>query len=130
MFPLVFFSRFFFLELRVYILCSCVDYVDLRCFSPPAFVITVQYISMCPDGVEGTTYAILTTMSNVSASAAYNVGTHMTKIWDVSNEALRSESPQVKGPCDFVAVTCARSAMILSWNRGGVLEASPTADPF
>ncbi|CAM9557773.1 unnamed protein product [Ascophyllum nodosum] len=48
-----------------------------------------MYISMCPDGVEGTTYAILTTMSNVSASAAYNVGTHMTKIWDVSNEALR-----------------------------------------
>ena len=48
----------------------------------------LQYISMCPDGAEGTTYAILTTMSNVSMAAAQNVGTMFTGIWDVGNEAL------------------------------------------
>lgn len=47
-----------------------------------------QYISMCPDGAEGTTYAILTTMSNVAMAAAYNIGTLFTGIWDVSNEAF------------------------------------------
>lgn len=47
-----------------------------------------QYISMCPDGAEGTTYAILTTMSNVSMAAAQDLGTMFTRIWDVSNETL------------------------------------------
>lgn len=44
---------------------------------------------MCPDGAEGTTYAILTTMSNVSMAAASNLGTMFTGIWDVSNEAFQ-----------------------------------------
>ena len=44
---------------------------------------------MCPDGAEGTTYAILTTMANVSLAAALNLGTMFTGIWDVSNNALR-----------------------------------------
>lgn len=43
---------------------------------------------MCPDGAEGTTYAILTTMSNVSMAAAQNLGTMFTGIWDVSNDTL------------------------------------------
>ena len=43
---------------------------------------------MCPDGAEGTTYAILTTMSNVSMAAAQNLGTMFTGIWNVSNETL------------------------------------------
>ena len=43
---------------------------------------------MCPDGAEGTTYAILTTMTNVAQAAAFNLGTHFTSFWDVSNEAL------------------------------------------
>lgn len=44
---------------------------------------------MCPDGAEGTTYAILTTMQNVSMAAAQNLGTMFTGIWDVSNASLR-----------------------------------------
>ena len=44
---------------------------------------------MCPDGAEGTTYAILTTMTNVALAAAFDLGTHFTTFWDVSNETLR-----------------------------------------
>lgn len=56
----------------------------LSCFCSPK----PKYISMCPDGAEGTTYAILTTMTNVSQAAAFNLGTHFTSFWDVSNESF------------------------------------------
>ena len=59
------------------------------------FVVAVQFLpmvrmflSLCPDGAEGTSYALLTTYSNIASSVASNIGTLMTRIWDVSNEAL------------------------------------------
>ncbi|CAM9291177.1 unnamed protein product, partial [Hapterophycus canaliculatus] len=63
---------------------SIADFVSSIQFLP----VVQMYISMCPDGAEGTTYAILTTMSNVSMAAASNLGTMFTGIWDVSNEAF------------------------------------------
>mmetsp|Transcript_17770 Transcript_17770/g.25927 ORF Transcript_17770/g.25927 Transcript_17770/m.25927 type:complete len:527 (-) Transcript_17770:480-2060(-) len=48
----------------------------------------IMYIGLCPEGVEGTTYAMLTTMSNVASATAFDIGTLMTKIWDVSNAAM------------------------------------------
>ncbi|CAM9195436.1 unnamed protein product [Chrysoparadoxa australica] len=50
--------------------------------------ICTMYISMCPDGAEGTTYAIITTFSNVAFSVSTNIGMLLTRIWDVSNAAI------------------------------------------
>lgn len=49
----------------------------------------VQYLSMCADGAEGTTYAILTTLSNVAGAAAATLGSVFAKIWDVQNDTLK-----------------------------------------
>mmetsp|Transcript_11523 Transcript_11523/g.14959 ORF Transcript_11523/g.14959 Transcript_11523/m.14959 type:complete len:517 (-) Transcript_11523:204-1754(-) len=48
----------------------------------------IMYLGLCPDGVEGTTYAMLTTFSNVAGTVAYNIGTLLTHVWDVSNQAF------------------------------------------
>ncbi|CAM9881879.1 unnamed protein product [Discosporangium mesarthrocarpum] len=60
------------------------DFVQSIQFLP----LVQMYISMCPDGAEGTTYAILTTLANVAGAAAYNLGTLATGLWDVSNQTL------------------------------------------
>ncbi|CAM9303937.1 unnamed protein product [Phaeothamnion confervicola] len=48
-----------------------------------------MYIAFCPDGAEGTTYAILTTLSNVAYAVGSSIGTMLTGVWDVSNEAIK-----------------------------------------
>ncbi|CAM9283757.1 unnamed protein product, partial [Discosporangium mesarthrocarpum] len=53
--------------------------------------LTRMYAVMCPDGSEGTSYALLTTMSNVAYSVAYSIGDLLAGMggsWDVSNETL------------------------------------------
>ncbi len=45
---------------------------------------------LCPEGSEGVTYALLTTVSNLAGTLAYDVGTWMTGLWDVSNSTLSS----------------------------------------
>jgi hypothetical protein len=50
-----------------------------------------MYISMTPTGAEGTTYSMLTTLSNVSGTLAFSLGTVMSNIWDVSNDTLRAQ---------------------------------------
>ena len=47
-----------------------------------------MFLSLCPDGAEGTSYALLTTYSNIASTTGSNIGTLMTGIWDVSNDAL------------------------------------------
>lgn len=37
-----------------------------------------RYAVMCPTGSEGTSYALLTTMSNVAYSVAYAIGDMLT----------------------------------------------------
>lgn len=61
------------------------------------FVIAVQflpmcimYLNLCPEGSEGTTYAMLTTWSNLAGSLAFDISTALTLIWDVSGEAISS----------------------------------------
>jgi hypothetical protein len=59
------------------------------------FVIAVQflpmcimYLGLCPPGSEGTTYAMLTTWSNLAGSLAFDISTALTVIWDVSSETI------------------------------------------
>mmetsp|Transcript_33210 Transcript_33210/g.33823 ORF Transcript_33210/g.33823 Transcript_33210/m.33823 type:complete len:120 (-) Transcript_33210:77-436(-) len=47
---------------------------------------------MCPDGSEGTSYALLTTFENVAYSCAGAIGNYMATVWDVSNNTLRSHN--------------------------------------
>lgn len=61
------------------------------------FVIAVQflpmcimYLGLCPEGSEGTTYAMLTTWSNLAGSLAFDISTGLTEIWDVSSETIKS----------------------------------------
>jgi len=61
------------------------------------FVIAVQflpmcimYLGLCPEGSEGTTYALLTTFSNLAGTVAFDVSTALTGVWDVSSEAIEN----------------------------------------
>lgn len=47
----------------------------------------IMYVSLCPDGSEGTTYALLTTISNLAGTVSSDFGSWCTKIWNVSNES-------------------------------------------
>ena len=59
-----------------------------------------MYLVMCPAGAEGTSYAMLTTLTNLSATVAYrnassvencsccSVAAGFANIWDVSNSTL------------------------------------------
>jgi hypothetical protein len=59
------------------------------------FVIAVQflpmcimYLGLCPPGSEGTTYAMLTTWSNLAGSLAFDISTALTTVWDVSSATI------------------------------------------
>jgi BT1 family len=61
------------------------------------FVIAVQflpmcimYLGLCPPGSEGTTYAMLTTWSNLAGSLAFDISTALTAVWDVSSQTIAS----------------------------------------
>jgi hypothetical protein len=44
----------------------------------------IMYLSLCPEGSEGSTYALLTTWSNLAGSVAYDISTVLTEFVDVS----------------------------------------------
>lgn len=44
---------------------------------------------LCPEGSEGVTYALLTTLGNLAYTCAYDIGSALTYIFDVSNHSLR-----------------------------------------
>ena len=55
----------------------------------------MQFMPMCivavlviPEGVEGASYALLTTWMNVAYEVGYDIGTLFTNFWNVSNTAL------------------------------------------
>ena len=52
----------------------------------------MMYVNMCPDGSEGSVYALLTTMSNLAGVCSSNVSTLLTYYWplDISNSAFRN----------------------------------------
>ena len=48
----------------------------------------IMFIMLCPEGAEGTTFALLTTISSLAGTVSSSIGTYLTSIWDVSNTAL------------------------------------------
>jgi len=48
----------------------------------------IMYSGMCPDGSEGASYAMLTTLSNMGGTVGSDVSTLLTGIWNVSNSAI------------------------------------------
>jgi MFS family permease len=61
------------------------------------FIIAIQFLpacrmflSLCPDGAEGASYAMLTTLSNLATTLAYSIAAGLSKIWDVSNTAIEA----------------------------------------
>jgi hypothetical protein len=49
----------------------------------------ILYARLCPEGSEGTSYAILTTFANLTTLMGRNLGNVFGRIWDVSNHAMR-----------------------------------------
>jgi len=47
-----------------------------------------MYSGMCPDGSEGASYAMLTTLSNMGGTVAADVSTLLAGIWNVSDSAI------------------------------------------
>ena len=45
----------------------------------------IMFSMLCPEGSEGLVYAVLTTITNLSGSVAYDLGSAMTLLFDVSN---------------------------------------------
>lgn len=45
---------------------------------------------LCPEGSEGVTYALLTTISNLASAVGGDIGSAMTLIWAVDNDTLAS----------------------------------------
>jgi len=50
----------------------------------------IMFVMLCPDGSEGVTYALLTTISNLAWTVACDIGSAMTLIWPVDNDTLAS----------------------------------------
>ncbi len=50
----------------------------------------IMFVMLCPDGSEGVTYALLTTISNLAYTVASDIGSACTYIWDVSNATLEA----------------------------------------
>jgi hypothetical protein len=48
----------------------------------------IMYLGLCPQGSEGTTYALLTTWSNLAGSLAFDISTALTVVWDVSSQTI------------------------------------------
>ena len=49
-----------------------------------------MFLCMCPEGSEGATFAMLTTLSNLAGACGYSVAAGFTAIWDVSNDSLEA----------------------------------------
>ena len=48
----------------------------------------IMFVMLCPHGAEGTTFALLTTISSLAGTVASDLGTVLTSFWDVSNTSL------------------------------------------
>ena len=47
-----------------------------------------MFLAMCPEGAEGASYAMLTTLSNLAGTLSVSISGSFANIWDVSNETL------------------------------------------
>jgi len=48
----------------------------------------LMFVAICPEGSEGATYAMLTTISNIGTTLSSDIGTLLLRIWDCSNTAI------------------------------------------
>ena len=51
---------------------------------------SIIFVMLCPEGAEGVTYALLTTVGNMAWTLAQDLGTSLTSLFDCSNSALAS----------------------------------------
>ena len=51
--------------------------------------VCILYMRLCPEGSEGASYSMLTTFGNIALVCANNVGSWLSGLWDVSNDAMR-----------------------------------------
>ena len=49
-----------------------------------------MFLGMCPDGAEGASYAMLTTLSNLAGTVAYSIAAALSTIWDVRISTLEA----------------------------------------
>ena len=50
----------------------------------------IMYVVLCPEGSEGTSYALLTTISNLAGTVGSDISSWLTNIWDTKNETLQA----------------------------------------
>lgn len=48
--------------------------------------LTIMMVHLCPDGGEGVSYAMFTTVNNAGINLSYSISTSMLSIWDASKE--------------------------------------------
>jgi hypothetical protein len=68
-----------------------------------------MYMSLCPEGAEGTAYSMLTTFGNIALVCAASLGNLLSGVWDVSNEAMRTND--VRGLWKLSLLTSALSLL-------------------
>lgn len=51
-----------------------------------------MFLGMCPEGAEGASYAMLTTLSNLAGTVSYSMAAAMAGIWDVSIPTLEAQN--------------------------------------
>ena len=50
----------------------------------------IMYVVLCPEGSEGTSYALLTTISNLAGTVGSDISSWLTKLWDTDNATLQA----------------------------------------
>lgn len=64
---------------------------------------TIMMVHLCPDGSEGASYAMFTTVNNSALSLSSAISTMMLGIWDVSKSAL--EAGNLRGMVNLTYLT-------------------------
>jgi hypothetical protein len=73
---------------------------------------TIMMVHLCPEGSEGASYAMFTTVNNSALNLSAAISTLLLPIWDVSKEALADH--QLQGMVNLtVLTTCLQVAGIL-----------------
>ena len=50
----------------------------------------IMFMMLCPEGSEGVTYALLTTVANLASTVSGDIGSGLTTLFDVSNDSLEA----------------------------------------
>ena len=49
-----------------------------------------MFVMLCPEGSEGVTYSLLTTISNLAGAVAYDIGTWLSTWFQVDNKTIEA----------------------------------------